>query len=84
MRVLRACCEGGLGIDVVERLEGHEVGQAKVLVERKADGAGEGELVLLEVVLRRRSGFAARSGSRPGRGERRGVGLVPASCAAMA
>ncbi len=45
--------EGGLGVDVVQRFEGDEVGEAEDLVERKADGAGEGELVLLEVVLRR-------------------------------
>ena len=43
--------EGSLGIDVVEGLEGNEIGEAELLVEREPDGAGEGEFVLLEVVL---------------------------------
>ena len=35
-----------------KRLEGNQIGQPEVLIERKADGAGQGELVLREVVLR--------------------------------
>ncbi len=47
---LQSLLEGLLRVDVVERLEGRGVGEAEVLVERKADGAGERELVFGELV----------------------------------
>ena len=42
--------EGGVGIYVIERGVGGGVSEAEALVEGQADGAGEGELILRELV----------------------------------
>jgi hypothetical protein len=42
--------EGDLRIEIVERLEGGGVGEVKLLVERQADDASEGEFVLCQLV----------------------------------